>query len=117
MATSVSTSTGLVRQLGVTSAAALVISNMIGTGIFATTGFLAGQLGTAQLVLLIWVVGAIFALLGSFCYSELGVNFPSSGGEYVYLTKAYGPTWGFMTGWMSFFAGFSAPIALSALAF
>ena len=108
---------GLIRQLGLTSAIALVVSNMVGTGIFTTTGFLAGQLGTPQLVLLIWVVGALFALLGSFCYSELGVNFPSSGGEYVYLTQAYGPTWGFMTGWVSFFAGFSAPIALAALAF
>ena len=108
---------GLIRQLGLTSATALVVSNMVGTGIFATTGFLAGQLGTPQLVLLIWVVGALFALLGSFCYSELGVNFPSSGGEYVYLSQAYGPTWGFMTGWVSFFAGFSAPIALAALAF
>ena len=108
---------GLIRQLGLTSAIALVVSNMVGTGIFATTGFLAGQLGTPQLVLLIWVVGALFALLGSFCYSELGVNFPSSGGEYVYLTQAYGPTWGFVTGWVSFFAGFSAPIALAALAF
>jgi len=65
--------------------------------------------------LLIWVVGAICALAGAFCYSELGVNFPSSGGEYVYLTEAYGPTWGFMTGWASFFAGFSAPIAFAAL--
>ena len=45
------------------------------------------------------------------------MNFPSSGGEYVYLTEAYGPTWGFMTGWISFFAGFSAPIAAAALAF
>jgi basic amino acid/polyamine antiporter, APA family len=61
-------------------------------------------------------VGAVCALAGAFCYSELGVNFPSSGGEYVYLTEAYGPTWGFMTGWASFFAGFSAPIALAALA-
>jgi basic amino acid/polyamine antiporter, APA family len=47
----------------------------------------------------------------------LGVNFPSSGGEYVYLTHAFGPEWGFMTGWVSFFAGFSAPIAVTALAF
>jgi APA family basic amino acid/polyamine antiporter len=108
---------GLIRQLGIVSATALVISNMVGTGIFTTTGFLAGQLGTAELVISIWVVGALFALVGSLCYSELGINFPSSGGEYVYLTQAYGPTWGFMTGWVSFFAGFSAPIALSALAF
>ena len=103
--------------MGVISATALVVSNMVGTGIFATSGFLAGDLGTPSLVLIIWVVGALFALVGAFCYSELGVNFPSSGGEYVYLTRAYGPTWGFMSGWVSFFAGFSAPIAAAALAF
>ncbi len=109
--------TSLLRQLGIGSATALVISNMIGTGILTTSGFLAGQLGSAQLVLAIWGVGAVCALAGAFCYSELGVNFPSSGGEYVYLTEAFGPTWGFMTGWISFFAGFSAPIAAAALAF
>jgi len=107
----------LLRQLGVVSATALVISNMVGTGIFTSTGFLAGDLGSVKLVLGIWVVGAACALCGAFCYSELGINFPSSGGEYVYLTRAFGPTWGFMTGWVSFFAGFSAPIALAALAF
>jgi APA family basic amino acid/polyamine antiporter len=90
---------------------------MIGTGIFTGTGFLAGQLGSPNVVLFIWVVGGVCALLGAICYSELGINFPSSGGEYVYLTQAFGPTWGFMTGWASFFAGFSAPIALAALAF
>src|SRR5580765_1296848 len=108
---------GLLRQLGFVSATALVISNMVGTGIFATTGFMAGQLGDARLILLCWSVGALFALCGALSYSELGINFPSSGGEYVYLTRAFGPTWGFMTGWVSFFAGFSAPIAAAALAF
>ncbi len=107
----------LLRQLGLISATALVISNMVGTGIFTTTGFLAGDLGSPRLVLVIWVAGALFALAGAFCYSELGINLPASGGEYVYLTRAYGPTWGFMTGWISFFAGFSAPIAAAALAF
>ncbi len=107
----------LLRQLGVISATALVFSNMVGQGIFTTTGYLAGDLGSPNLVLGIWLVGAVVALAGAFCYSELGVNFPSSGGEYVYLTRAYGPTWGFMTGWISFFAGFSAPIAAAALAF
>jgi APA family basic amino acid/polyamine antiporter len=62
-------------------------------------------------------VGALFAFAGALSYSELGINFPSSGGEYVYLTHAFGPEWGFMTGWVSFFAGFSAPIAAAALAF
>ena len=79
--------------------------------------FLAGDLGSPSLVLWIWVVGAACAFIGAMCYSELGVNLPSSGGEYVYLTEAFGPTWGFMTGWVSFFAGFSAPIAAAALAF
>src|SRR5271166_2174550 len=108
---------GLLRQLGFFSATALVISNMVGTGIFATTGFMAGDLGSASLILACWGVGALFAFAGALSYSELGINFPSSGGEYVYLTHAFGPEWGFMTGWVSFFAGFSAPIAAAALAF
>src|SRR2546423_11117579 len=110
-------STGLLRRLGFFSATALVISNMVGTGIFATTGFMAGDLGSAGLILAAWAVGGLFAAAGALSYSELGVNFPRSGGEYIYLTHAYGPTWGFMSGWVSFFAGFSAPIAAAALAF
>jgi APA family basic amino acid/polyamine antiporter len=108
---------GLLRQIGLFSATALVISNMVGSGIFGTTGFMAGDLGSATLILACWSVGAVFALAGAISYAELGVNFPSSGGEYVYLTHAFGPAWGFMTGWVSFFAGFSAPIAFAALAF
>lgn len=118
MAGIASTSTpALQRRLGMWSAIALVVSNMIGTGIFTTTGFLAGDLGQTSLVLGIWMVGALFALAGALCYSELGVNFPTSGGEYIYLREAYGPIWGFLSGWVSFFAGFSAPIAAAALAF
>ena len=89
---------------------------MIGVGIFTTTGFLAGDLGDPVLVLAIWVVGAGIALAGALCYSELAVNFPRSGGEYVYLSEAWGRMWGFIDGWVSFFAGFSAPIAAAALA-
>jgi len=109
--------TPLLRQLGFYSATALVVSNMVGTGIFTTTGFMAGDLGSASIILWCWAVGAFFAICGALTYSELGINFPSSGGEYVYLTQAYGPAWGFMSGWVSFFAGFSAPIAAAALAF
>src|SRR5437588_5643760 len=108
---------GLLRQLGLFSATALVISNMVGTAIFGITGYMAGDLGSASLILGCWAVGALFAFAGALSYSELGINFPSSGGEYVYLTHAYGPEWGFMTGWLSFFAGFSAPSAAAALAF
>jgi APA family basic amino acid/polyamine antiporter len=89
---------------------------MIGVGIFTTTGFLAGDLGQPWLVMGIWLVGAAIALTGALCYSELGINFPRSGGEYVYLSEAWGRAWGFIDGWVSFFAGFSAPIAAAALA-
>ena len=105
------------RELKFTHATAIVIANMIGTGIFTTTGFLAGDLGRPSLVLGIWVVGAIIAVAGCLCYSEMGVNLPESGGEYIFLREAWGPVWGFLSGWISFFAGFSAPIAAAALAF
>ena len=108
---------GLFRQIGFFSATALVISNMVGTGIFATTGFMAGDLGSAGLILAAGPWERCSRSPGRLSYSELGINFPSSGGEYVYLTHAFGPEWGFMTGWVSFFAGFSAPIAAAALAF
>jgi len=105
------------RELTYTRALAIVVANMIGTGIFTTTGFLAGDLGRPSLVLGIWAAGALVALAGCLCYAELGINFPRSGGEYVYLREAWGPAWGFLSGWISFFAGFSAPVAAAALAF
>jgi APA family basic amino acid/polyamine antiporter len=105
------------RGLTLVSATALVVSNMIGTGIFTTTGFLAGDLGRPSLVLAIWLVGAVMVIAGCLSYAELGINFPRSGGEYVYLREAWGPSWGFVSGWVSFFAGFAAPVALSAMAF
>ncbi len=108
---------GLRRELTVTSATALVISNMIGTGIFTTTGFLAADLGRPWVVLGVWLVGGIVAMAGCLAYAELGINFPRSGGEYVYVREAWGPAWGFVTGWVSFFAGFCAPIAAGALGF
>jgi APA family basic amino acid/polyamine antiporter len=105
------------RELKFTHATAIVIANMIGTGIFTTTGFLAGDLGRPSLVMGIWVVGAIIAVAGCLCYAEMGVNLPESGGEYIFLREAWGPLWGFLSGWISFFAGFAAPIAAAALAF
>jgi len=106
----------LVRRIGTVTATAIVVSNMMGTGIFTTTGFLAGDLGSPFLVLSIWLVGGFIALAGALSYVELALNFPRSGGEYVYLTEAWGPAWGFIDGWVSFFAGFAAPIAAAALA-
>lgn len=107
----------LPRELRLTSATALVVSNMIGVGIFGATGFLIGDLGRPSLALGAWVAGALVALAGCLSYAELGINLPRSGGEYVYVREAWGPMWGFLSGWISFFAGFSAPIAAGALLF
>ena len=107
----------LSRELTLTGATALVISNMIGTGIFTTSGFLARDLGRPSLVLTVWAVGAVIAMAGCLSYAELGLNIPRAGGEYAYIREAWGPTWGFLSGWISFFAGFAGPIAAGALAF
>jgi len=105
------------RQLGLLIAAAIVIANMIGTGVFTSTGFQAASLHDPWTILLAWVVGGGLALCGAAAYAELGAMMPKAGGEYVYLREAYHPVVGFMSGWASLTAGFSAPIAVAALAF
>src|SRR5215475_15982828 len=105
------------RQLGLSVAAAIVIANMIGVGVFTTTGFQANSLHDPMTILFAWVVGGVIALCGAAVYAELAVLMPRAGGEYVYLSEAYHPSVGFMSGWVSLTAGFSAPIAVSALAF
>jgi basic amino acid/polyamine antiporter, APA family len=106
-----------VRRLGLSVAAAIVVANMIGTGIFTSTGYQAAGLHDGWTMILTWVVGGALALCGAAVYAELGTRFPKAGGEYVYLREAYHPAVGFMSGWVSLTAGFSAPIAVSALAF
>lgn len=105
------------RQLGPWVAAAIVVANMIGTGVFTSAGFQAASLHDPGTMLLAWVVGGVLALCGAATYAELGAMMPSAGGEYVYLREAYHPAVGFMSGWVSLTAGFSAPIAAAALAF
>jgi len=90
---------------------------MIGTGIFTSTGFLAGNLGSPALVLVVWLVGGLAAIAGAACYTELATAFPESGGEYVYLREIFGPLPAYLSGWVSFAVGFSAPTAAAALAF
>ncbi len=107
----------LPRSIGYFTATSVVIANVIGSGIFTTTGFLARDLGSPFAILAIWLVGAVLALAGALCYSELGAAYPRAGGEYVYLREAYGPLTGFLTGWGSFVAGFSAPTAAACIGF
>lgn len=104
----------LTRRVTAFTAACVLVSNMIGTGIFGTTGFMAADLGRPWLILSLWAAGALFSLLGAFCYAELGASWPRAGGEYVYIREAYGRLPGFLSGWMSLSIGFSAAIATNA---
>ncbi len=90
---------------------------MIGAGIFTTSGLLLAQLHDPKLLLLLWGIGGIIALCGALSYSELGARFPRAGGEYAFLSELYSPLAGFLSGWVSFFVGFTAPVAASSLAF
>lgn len=107
----------LPRRIGWFTAACVLVSNVVGTGIFTTTGFMARDLGNPGLILSVWLVGGLIALAGALSYSELGTALPVPGGEYVYLRRAYGPFIGFMSGWTSFAVGFSAAIAAGAMSF
>ena len=105
------------RQLGLAITAAIVVANMIGTGVFTGTGFSAAALHDPKSILLLWVVGGVLALCGAACYAELGTMMPRAGGEYVYLREAFHPVVGAMSGWISLTIGFSAPIATSSKLF
>lgn len=107
----------LKREIGFFSAAVLVVANMIGTGIFTTSGFIMAELGNPISLLLCWIFGGVFALCGALCYGELGAAFPHAGGEYVYLRESFGKLTAFLSGWISLIVGFSAPIAAAAIAF
>ena len=107
----------LPRRIGWFTAACVLVGNVVGTGIFTTTGFMARDLGHPGLILSIWLMGGLIALAGALSYSELGTALPVAGGEYVYLHRAYGPFIGFLSGWTSFAVGFSAAIAAGAMSF
>jgi APA family basic amino acid/polyamine antiporter len=107
----------LKRQLGLFPTTNIVIANMVGAGIFTTSGLLLAGLNDPVLMMVLWVVGGIIAICGALSYGELGAAMPEAGGEYLFLSKLYSPLFGFLSGWVSFMVGFSAPIAASALGF
>jgi APA family basic amino acid/polyamine antiporter len=108
---------GLPRKLGLFPLTNIVVANMIGAGIFTTSGLLMGDLKKPWLMLALWAVGGVIALCGALSYGELGAAIPRAGGEYAFLSRLYHPLFGFLSGWVSLFAGFSAPIAASAIGF
>ncbi len=94
---------GLKKTLRPVDAVMIVVGNVIGVGIFTTTGFIAGDLPDASLIIAVWVLGGVLTLFGALTYGELGAMYPRAGGDYVYLKEAYGPLAGFMVGWVGFF--------------
>ena len=108
---------GLERKLGLFPVTNIVIANMIGAGIFTTSGLLMSGLKDPLVMLALWAAGGVIALCGALSYGELGAAIPRAGGEYAFLSRLFPPIFGFLSGWVSFFAGFSAPIAASAIGF
>jgi basic amino acid/polyamine antiporter, APA family len=89
----------LLRDLGPAAASSIVLGTMIGTGIFLKPSEVARDAATGGLALSAWLLGGLLSLLGALCYAELGSSLPEAGGEYVYLGKGFGETWGFLFGW------------------
>ena len=100
-----------------TTVVAIVIANMIGTGVFTSLGFQLFELRSGFVLLSLWAIGGIIAVCGAMTYAELGAALPRSGGEYNFLTRIYHPAAGFVSGWVSATIGFAAPTALAAITF
>lgn len=108
-------STKLLRRLGPLDGAAIIVSNVVGSGIFIVPVFVAQAVPNPSAMLGVWLAGGVLAFAGAMAYAELASLRPRAGGEYVYLREAFGPLAGFLTGWTSFVAGFSGAIAASAV--
>jgi len=106
----------LARRLGPIDAAAIVVSNVIGSGIFFVPILVAMNVSNTTSFFGAWIFGGFLAFAGAMAYAELATLRPHAGGEYVYLRDAYGPLAAFLTGWTSFVAGFSGAIAAGAVA-
>lgn len=99
-----------------TTGVAIVVANMVGTGVFTSLGFQVVDIQSGFALLMLWAVGGLIALCGALSYGELAAAMPRSGGEYHFLSRIYHPAVGFLSGWVSATVGFAAPTALAAMA-
>ena len=106
-----------IQKISALTGFALVVANMIGTGVFTSLGFQLEDLQNPSTIIILWILGGFIALSGAFSYAELGTHIQKSGGEYAFLSKLFHPLIGYLSGWISMTVGFAAPIALSAIAF
>ena len=104
------------KPIGYSTAVAIVIASMIGTGVFTTLGLQAEEIHTGFALLCLWGLGGLIAMTGALSYGELAAALPRSGGEYHYLGRIYHPVLGIAAGWISVTVGFAAPSALAAMA-
>ncbi len=104
---------GLQRGFGLSTATYVVIASMVGTGILVSPGYMMVTLKNYPVIFGLWALGGLLALCGALCVAELAAALPRAGGEYVYLREAYGSMPAFLSGWTSFFVGFSAPLAVA----
>jgi len=107
----------LIRGLGPWQATAVVISTIIGTGVFLVAGPMARVAGSIDLVFVAWLAGTVIALSGMLCFAELGAALPHTGGLFTYLTRGLGPLWGFLFGWADSFLMGPAAFATVAAGF
>ncbi|WP_201783320.1 APC family permease [Hymenobacter sp. AT01-02] len=103
-------------KISVVTGIAIVVANMVGTGVFTSLGFQVVDIQSGFALLMLWLVGGVIALCGALCYGELAAAMPRSGGEYHYLSRIYHPALGFLSGWVSATVGFAAPTAAAAMA-
>ena len=109
--------TELRRALGLAAALSIVVGTVIGSGIFRVPQTMIQNVGSVEMVFLVWVVGGALTLAGALTYAELAAALPGAGGEYVYLTEAYGPVWGYLYSWTQLSVAKSGSIATLATAF
>ena len=104
------------QKIGWLTAMWLVVACMIGTGVFTSLGFQLMDVKNTYSIIILWVLGGIFALIGAFTYAELGTHFKESGGDYIFLSRIFHPFVGYLYAWTSLCVGFSAPIGIAAMA-